>query len=71
MLGIVRNIKVIYVSGFVFCCLFVFVFCVEKLRAQQGDRAEEWKVSHDRPQNSPGLLQAFPSYSTRSPFPRF
>lgn len=40
-LGTVRNIKGIYVSGFVFCCLLVFAFYVEKLQAQQGDRAEE------------------------------
>lgn len=38
-LGIVRRNKV--VLGFVFCCLLVFAFYVEKLQAQQGDKIED------------------------------
>lgn len=40
-LGIVRRNQV--VLGFVFCCLLVFAFYVEKLQAQQGDKIEDWQ----------------------------
>ena len=68
-LGIVRNTKVIYITGFVICCcLFVFDFYVEKHQAQQGEKVEERQVlfmtflSCVCPQNSleACYIEAFP-----------